>query len=584
MLIISIFLFPNSFWNGGNTWIITSLKNNAIPTLRRSEGIRMNSHISMEMKMHKRNDNRFFTTTKSKQGFIDSKNVRTYIKGRSSALSNRFSNTLSVGNNDDNLENNNMSLSPPNTKKKSLRKRKLPQIAVKIYVDYLQRLWGETSPDERRHIAQDKALDAVKTVQHLMLGEEYTARELLSKEDKQAVKAREHMLEACRLLLASMDKTSVVSDENEKKIIEVERNKELAVQSPTYLESLSRVKQEGGERSESVLTTNNTKNIAKPKKKKKSQRSILFGATMGAVVACWVFSGNYIFTGLFTLMTILGQLEYYRMVMNAGIYSARRISVVGACSMFITALFAPDLHQLCLPFMTLAAMMWFLMMRQQVTNISEIATTVTGMLYLGYIPSFWVRLRLLGAARGETRLAPLVEPLLNFLGTKASNLPAFIPKSIHLPITTGAIFIFWTWLCIAFSDVGAYFAGRRFGKTKLATLSPAAGATSPNKTVEGLIGGCVVSGLLGLLGAWIQKWPWWYVTGAVHGVLLALLGLIGDLTASMLKRDAGLKDFGDLIPEHGGIMDRVDSFIFTAPYSYFICSLVIPQLKRWSGL
>jgi len=574
ILIISIFLFPNSFWNGGNTWIITSLKNNAMPTLRRSEGIRMNSQY----------DNRFFTTTKSKQGFLDSKNMRTYIKGRSSALSNRFSNTLSVGNNDDNLENNNMSLSPPNTKKKSLRKRKLPQIAVKIYVDYLQRLWGETSPDERRHIAQDKARDAVKTVQHLMLGEEYTARELLSKEDKQAVKAREHMLEACRLLLASMDKTSVVSDENEKTIIEVERNKDLAVQSPTYLESLSRVKQEGGERSESIITTNNTKNIAKPKKKKKSQRSILFGATMGAVVACWVFSGNYIFTGLFTLMTILGQLEYYRMVMNAGIYSARRISVVGACSMFITALFAPDLHQLCLPFMTLAAMMWFLMMRQQVTNISEIATTVTGMLYLGYIPSFWVRLRLLGAARGETRLAPLVEPLLNFLGTKASNLPAFIPKSIHLPITTGAIFIFWTWLCIAFSDVGAYFAGRRFGKTKLATLSPAAGATSPNKTVEGLIGGCVVSGLLGLLGAWIQKWPWWYVTGAVHGVLLALLGLIGDLTASMLKRDAGLKDFGDLIPEHGGIMDRVDSFIFTAPYSYFICSLVIPQLKRWSGL
>ena len=57
---------------------------------------------------------------------------------------------------------------------------------------------------------------------------------------------------------------------------------------------------------------------------------------MGAVVACWVFSGNYIFTTLFTLMTALGQLEYYRMVMNAGIYPARRISILGACSMFLT--------------------------------------------------------------------------------------------------------------------------------------------------------------------------------------------------------------------------------------------------------
>ena len=73
-----------------------------------------------------------------------------------------------------------------------------------------------------------------------------------------------------------------------------------------------------------------------PAKKEKKHRSILFGAIMGAVVACWVFSGNYIFTGLFCLMTILGQLEYYRMIMNTGVFPARRISILGATSMFIT--------------------------------------------------------------------------------------------------------------------------------------------------------------------------------------------------------------------------------------------------------
>ena len=177
-----------------------------------------------------------------------------------------------------------------------------------------------------------------------------------------------------------------------------------------------------------------------------------------------------------------------------------------------------------------------------------------------------------------TRLAPLVKPILERLGQK--KLPAFLPKTIQFPITAGANFIFWTWLCIAFSDVGGYFAGRKFGKTKLGAISPAAGKTSPNKTVEGVIGGCAFSLVLSTLGAWIQRWPYWMVLGPIHGVLLALLGLVGDLTASMLKRDAGLKDFGDLIPEHGGIMDRVDSYIFTAPYGWIMCGYFIPWLKR----
>jgi CDP-diglyceride synthetase len=303
---------------------------------------------------------------------------------------------------------------------------------------------------------------------------------------------------------------------------------------------------------------------------KKPRRSILFGAMMGMAVAGWVFSGNYIFTTLFTLMTVLGQLEYYRMVQSTGVYPARRLSIVGACCMYLTALFTPNLHQICLPMFGLWSMVWFLTVKRSVTTIPEIATTFTGMFYLGYVPSFWVRIRLIDSVvREPTQLAPIMAPILDWIATvSGTRLPLKVTQAVHLPITTGAVFIFWTWLCLAFSDVGAYFVGRKYGKTKLGAVAPAAGATSPNKSVEGVIGGCVTSAALAVLGAWVQKWPCFWLTGAVHGIALGFLGLVGDLTASMLKRDAGLKDFGDLIPEHGGIMDRVDSFVWAAPYSY----------------
>jgi len=225
------------------------------------------------------------------------------------------------------------------------------------------------------------------------------------------------------------------------------------------------------------------------------------------------------------------------------------------------------------------AMIWKLTMRRKVATIPEIATTFTGMFYLGYVPSFWVRIRTFGSTEimEPTRLFPATLAMRTFLEQKFGFL---IPKMlVYSPITSGAVFIFWSWISLAFSDVGAYFVGRKYGKTKLGEISPAAGAASPNKTVEGVIGGCIVSSLFSIAGAWAQKWPHFILTGALHGTILALLGLIGDLTASMLKRDAGLKDFGDLIPEHGGIMDRVDSFVWTAPYSWLVCAYIIPALK-----
>lgn len=433
------------------------------------------------------------------------------------------------------------------------KNRHFPQRVVEIYTDYAGRLWNETAPAVRRRITNDKISASIRQLQQVSRTSTILPREALSKLD-----------DACNSLLNAIVASNALAAENQTSAAVVE---EFRVDA------------------ESVNITVSSSVDAPPDNSiaKKPRRSIMRGVIMGAIVAAWVFSGNYIFTGLFTLMTTVGQLEYYRMIMNTGVYPARRISVMGACSMFLTALFFPDLHQICLPLFGLYAMVWFLTMRRSVATISEIATTFTGMFYLGYVPSFWVRIRLLGASREPTRLAPLLSPIVNFIQGKATQLPSWIPQAVHLPITTGAIFIFWSWLCLAFSDVGAYFVGKNFGKTKLGSISPAAGAASPNKTLEGVLGGCAVSGSLGVLGAWIMRWPFFFWTGAIHGVMLALLGLLGDLTASMLKRDAGLKDFGDLIPEHGGVLDRVDSFVWSAPYSWLVCAYIIPFLKSISS-
>lgn len=116
-------------------------------------------------------------------------------------------------------------------------------------------------------------------------------------------------------------------------------------------------------------------------------------------------------------------------------------------------------------------------------------------------------------------------------------------------------------LCIVWAaDSGAYFAGRRFGRNK---LSP---RISPNKTVEGLIGGVVAGMLLALVaapfaGASAKQLP--YI--AIVAIWTILFSVVGDLFESLLKRHVGVKDSGHLIPGHGGVLDRIDSVLAALP-------------------
>lgn len=121
----------------------------------------------------------------------------------------------------------------------------------------------------------------------------------------------------------------------------------------------------------------------------------------------------------------------------------------------------------------------------------------------------------------------------------------------------GAWWVLYLFLVVAAADVGAYFAGRRFGRVKLAPQ------VSPGKTWEGLIGGLCLVALVAAGAAWWFGVP----VSALIGLSLAVAGIsvLGDLGVSMLKRSAGLKDTGQLFPGHGGVLDRIDSLLAALP-------------------
>jgi phosphatidate cytidylyltransferase len=112
-------------------------------------------------------------------------------------------------------------------------------------------------------------------------------------------------------------------------------------------------------------------------------------------------------------------------------------------------------------------------------------------------------------------------------------------------------------LLVVAADVGAYFGGRRFGRHKLAPR------VSPGKTWEGVAGGIVGAAIIALIGvAWLDM-PLLPFAGLC--IIVVLASIVGDLTESLFKRHAGLKDSGSLLPGHGGVLDRVDSITAAAP-------------------
>jgi phosphatidate cytidylyltransferase len=133
----------------------------------------------------------------------------------------------------------------------------------------------------------------------------------------------------------------------------------------------------------------------------------------------------------------------------------------------------------------------------------------------------------------------------------------------------GPKLVFFLLIVVWIADAGAYYVGKNFGKRR---LSP---RISPKKSVEGLLGGLIISSLaaIGIHYTFFPTFP--LLHAVIAGLILSMAGVVGDLAESMWKRSAAVKDSGTLIPGHGGFLDRFDSILFTTPILYVYWVLIV---------
>ncbi len=253
--------------------------------------------------------------------------------------------------------------------------------------------------------------------------------------------------------------------------------------------------------------------------------------------------GGWGFTILFSLLIYLGQQEYFQMARAKGAEPAVKTTLIVSQVLLIVCQMKSEFADAVLPIAG-TFICFYLLFQPKFATIADISASVLGLFYGGYLPSYWIRLR---GLNGEGDL------------------------SYPLGLNEGGVFVLLAFCCIWASDIGSYTIGKLVGRTRLSDISP-------KKTVEGAIFGLLSCMAVALTGAYYLHWTLWYVTGGALGLMIGVASLLGDLTESMMKRDAGVKDSGQIMPGHGGILDRADSYVFTAPLVYYFATIVLPLL------
>jgi phosphatidate cytidylyltransferase len=271
---------------------------------------------------------------------------------------------------------------------------------------------------------------------------------------------------------------------------------------------------------------------------------IITAVIFGLVLIGGILLSEYALVAIALFVMLVGMNEFVNLLKPLRIHPNRVFLYIGGLSVFFGAIaftiaeigVGASMHEVRLAFtgvlvFSTCVFLWELF-RAQKKAIENMAATFLGILYLAL-------------------------PMGLLISVAVSQSGVYAPWQV-------LFFFFFMWA----SDTGAYFSGRAFGKHKLLER------LSPKKTIEGFLGGMLTAMLVGYAASKVfdfgTVWTW-IITGAI----LAVAGALGDLFESMLKRQAGIKDSGKILPGHGGILDRFDSTFISVPVYYLLLSYLL---------
>lgn len=265
----------------------------------------------------------------------------------------------------------------------------------------------------------------------------------------------------------------------------------------------------------------------------KNATRMLTGFIMGTIVMLCIIWGDVALLCMLAVMLIFGSKEYVKMLNHKGFYPSLKVIYFTEAILATVVYFKRfDLVAITLTICAMCSFMWVLFRGRQ-PYIANVATTLLGMVYCGWFPLHLIFLRDLSCDKFDSGLG----------------------------------FVVLMFTSILLTDVGCYYIGTKFGKHKLAPV------ISPNKTIEGSIGGAFFA-VIGAMVIGLYLGVQWYIA-LFAGIICTVFAQIGDLSESLIKRDAGVKDSGTSLPGHGGFLDRTDSFILTIPIMYYFCKCFI---------